>query len=331
MKLAEELRTGLVLPAICAPMMIVSNVGLVGAAAKSGVMAGLPRHNARSQKEFENWLQALNRDLGEFRDANPDAPVGPVAVNIIAARPPAETKADIELCVTLGIRHFITALGDPAEIAKAVQDHGGVVMHDVTKLRHAEKAIEGGVDGLICIGGGGGGHSGTLNPFAFVPKIRALWDGLIIFAGCVSNGSAIRAAEILGADLVYLGTRFIATQEANAPAAYKAMLVENLSDDLAYTPVITGVAANWLKPSLATHGIELAEIAPATRGSYDHLPEDTRPWRDLWSAGHGIDMIDDVPTVAELVARLRREYVAASKVPDMAEAAACMTMAMPHG
>lgn len=321
MSLASDLRARVVLPAICAPMMLVSGPELVGAAARAGIMAGLPRHNARTAEEFEGWLEALHRDLSTFRSAHPEARVGPVAANIIAGRPLAETIPDIKACVAKGITHFITALGNPAEIAKAIHDHGGTIMHDVTSLRFAEKAITAGVDGLVCIGSGGGGHSGTLNALAFLPQVRALWDGLIVFAGSVSTGSAIRAAEVLGADLVYLGTRFIATQESLAPPEYKDMLTAHTSADLAYTPAITGVPANWLRPSLESRGIAIDTLTPPKR-TYEHLPEGIRPWRDLWSAGQGIDLIDDVPDVASLVARLRREYVEACAAPDMAHAAA---------
>ncbi len=320
MSLAAQLRSSMVLPAICAPMMLVSGPELVIASAKAGIMSGLPRHNARTREEFTGWLEQVRAELDSFREHNPDRKAGPIAVNLIANRPIAESVAEIELCVAHGITHFITALGNPAEIAKAIHDRGGVILHDVTNLRFAEKAIAGGVDGLICIGGGGGGHSGTLNPLALLPKVREIWDGTIVFAGGVSTGAGIRAAEILGADLVYLGTRFIATREANADDAYKTMLVECTSNDLAYTPAITGVPASWLKPSLEQNGVDLANLAPASR-TYEHLPEDVRPWRNLWSAGHGIDLIDDLPDVASLVSRLRKEYVAACATPDMVASA----------
>lgn len=318
MSLDPALRASLVLPAICAPMMLASGPELVLAACRAGIMAGLPRHNARDQEEFAGWLAQIGAALDA--DRAPEAVTGPMAVNITTKRPLAEILPDLDLCVAHGVRHFITALGNPTDLARAIHDRGGTIYHDVTSLRFAEKAITAGVDGLICIGSGGGGHSGTLNALAFLPKVRAMWDGPIVFAGSVSTGAGIRAAEVLGADLVYLGTRFIATRESRAPAAYKAMLVEHGSTDLAFSPGVTGVAANWLRPSLAARGIDLDGLAPATP-DYDHLPENVRPWRDLWSAGQGIDLIDDVPDVATLVSRLRREYVAACAIPDMADAA----------
>jgi nitronate monooxygenase len=320
MSLDPALRAQLVLPAICAPMMLVSGPELVLAACAAGIMAGLPRHNARSQEEFAGWLADIRAGLDAHRDRNPGAVTGPIAANITAKRPLAEILPDLDLCIAHGVTHFITALGNPTDLAKAIHDRGGTIWHDVTSLRFAEKAIAAGVDGLICIGSGGGGHSGSLNALAFVPKVRAMWDGLIVFAGSVSTGAGIRAAEILGADLVYLGTRFIATQESRAPDAYKAMLVAHGSGDLHFTPQVTGVPANWLKPSLASRGIDL-EILPAPVPGYGHLPDGVRPWRELWSAGQGIDLIDDAPSVEALVSRLRREYVAACAIPDMAATA----------
>jgi nitronate monooxygenase len=320
MSLQQELRRSVVLPAICAPMMLVSGPELVLAACKAGLMAGLPRHNARSSEEFKRWLEEVTAALSRHRATSPDAIVGPVAVNFTAKRPMAEIMADLDLCFSFGVRHFITALGNPRDIAAAIHDRGGTIFHDVTNMRFAEKAVTAGVDGLICIGSGGGGHSGLLNAFAFLPQVRALFDGVIIFAGSVSTGAAIRAAEVLGADLVYLGTRFIATKESRAPGAYKAMLVESSSDDLDFTPRVSGVSANWLRPSLSRLGLEL-ESLPEPTASYDHLPKDVRPWRDLWSAGQGIDLINDIPDVETLVERLRREYVGACATPDLASAA----------
>jgi nitronate monooxygenase len=330
MSLTPELRSSLVLPAICAPMMLVSGPELVLEACKAGLMSGLPRHNARSVEVFGAWLRDIHDKLAAHRDAHPDAVIGPLAVNMTLKRPVAELVGEVDLCVAHGVKYFITALGNPAELTKVIHDRGGVVFHDVTSLRFAEKAIAAGVDGLVCIGSGGGGHSGALNPLAFVPKVRSMFNGVVIFAGCVSDGAAIRAAEVLGADLVYLGTRFIATKEADAPDAYKAMLVESSADDLSYSPRITGVPANWLNPSLARAGVTLDDL-PKASSDYAHLPEQVRPWRDLWSAGHGVELIGDVPEVATLVRRLRREYVAACQTPDMMAAAQFADAAEPKG
>lgn len=320
MTLSADLRSRLVLPAICAPMMLVSGPELVLAACRAGLAASLPWHNARSAEEFTGWLRFIDEGLARYRDTNPQALTGPVLANITLKRPVAELVTTIDLCIAHGVRHFITAIGNPADVTKAIHDRGGVILHDVTSLRFAEKAIAAGVDGLVCIGGGGGGHSGTLNPFAFIPAVRSMFDGTLVFAGCVANGAGIRAAEILGADLVYLGTRFIATREARAHDDYKAMLVNGSAADLTYSPAITGIPCNWLNASLSRAGVALADL-PAAQPDYAHLPGTARPWRDLWSAGHGIDLIDDIPDVAALVERLRREYVAACHTPDLSRAA----------
>jgi len=213
-------------------------------------------------------------------------------------------------------------MGDPTELIRRVHDWGGKVFHDVTTIRFAEKAIAAGADGLTCIGAGGGGHSGTVSHLALIPKVRQMFDGTIVFAGGVSNGAAIRAAEVLGADLAYLGTRFIATQESNAAPEYKAMLVSENAADVIYTPKVAGGAANWLKASLRAVGLDPDNLPePGPKGGHAHLPEGLRPWFNIWSAGQGVELISDVPSVAELIRRLRREYVAACQVADMAAAA----------
>ena len=194
--------------------------------------------------------------------------------------------------------------------------------HDVTSLRFAEQAIAAGADGLTCIGAGGGGHSGVISHLALIPKIRAMYDGTILMAGAIGNGAAIRAAEVLGADLAYVGTRFIATQEAGAADAYKDFLVSETSVGLRYTGGLGGAPANWIVESLRRVGLDPDNLPlPDQPRSYDHLPENARPWRDVWSAGQSIDLIEDIPTVAELCGRLRREYIAACATPDMAEVA----------
>jgi nitronate monooxygenase len=304
-------------------MTMVSGPKLVSEACKSGIVAGLPRHNAASGEEFESWLAAFRADIDAFAAQNPDARIGPLAVNIVAGRPAAELRADLTVCARYEVDIIISALGNPAELTRVVHDWGGKVFHDVTNLRFAAKAIEAGVDGLVCIGSGGGGHCGTLSAVSFIPRVRQMWDGPIIFAGGVSSGAAIRAAEILGADLAYLGTRFIATQESLAPDAYKALLVDCGAHDLIYTERVTGVAANWLKPSLRQAGLDPDALPiPVAARRYEHLPPGARPWRTVWSAGQGIDLINDIPSVADLVQRLRKEYAVACRTPAMSDEAA---------
>jgi nitronate monooxygenase len=237
--------------------------------------------------------------------------------------PPDDLAANMAVCKQYGIEIIISVGGDPTELTKHVHDFGGKVFHDITSQRFAEKAIAAGVDGLNCIGAGGGGHSGAISHLALIPRLRAMWDGTLVMAGAVSTGAVVRAAEVLGADLAYLGTRFIATREADAPDEYKELLVSQTSTDLAYTGDIAGVPANWMLESIRRVGLDPDNLPkPLGRGMrHDHLPAGVTPWRNLWSAGQGVDLIDDVPTVAELVRRLRREYVAACEAPSLVEAA----------
>lgn len=330
MALYDALRDTLVLPAVCAPMFLVSGPELVAASCKAGLVGGLPRQNARTLAKFEQWLSDIRADLDAFRDAHPDARVGPVAVNLATRFDDDELTEHLDLCARYGVDIIISAQGNPAELARRVHDWGGRVFHDVTSMRFAEKAISAGVDGLTCIGAGGGGHSGTTSHLVLIPKIRSIFDGVIILAGAVTTGAAIRAAEILGADLSYLGTRFIATQESRARDDYKAMLVSQRSEGLLYTADIAGVPANWMVESMRAVGLDPADLPKPTRPgiSHDHLPEDVKPWVNLWSAGQGIDLIEDIPSVADLVARLRQEYVAACQIPDMADVARLVDQAL---
>jgi len=323
LSLDPKLRARLTIPAICAPMFLVTGPALVREACKAGVIGGLPRQNARDIETFEAWLREITAALAAHRDTEPDARIAPIAVNLPARMPPADLAANMALCGKYGIDIIISVGGDPTELIARVHDFGGNVFHDVTSLRFAEKAIAAGADGLTCIGAGGGGHSGTISHLAMIPRIRAIYDGTIVMAGAVSTGAVVRAAEVLGADLAYLGTRFIATRESDAPEAYKQLLVSQTSADLAYTGDIAGVPANWMVESMRMVGLDPDNLPkPTGRGMrHDHLPPGVTPWRNLWSAGQGIDLIEDVPSVAELVRRLRAEYVAACEAPSFVEAA----------
>lgn len=332
MPLAPSLRSRLRLPAVCAPMFLVSGPDLVREACLAGLIGGLPRQNARTPEQFEEWLAGIRRALDERMEHDPDARIGPVAVNLARRLSADDLTAHLEICGRYGVEIIISATGDPTEMIKRVHDWGGSVFHDVTSLRFAEKAIAAGADGLTCIGAGGGGHSGTISHLALIPRVRAMFDGTIVLAGAVSTGAAIRAAELLGADLAYLGTRFIATQESAAPPAYKQLVLSQSSADLRYTAAVSGVPANWLAESMRMVGLDPDDLpVPRGRMSHDHLPEAVKPWKNLWSAGQGIDLIDDIPTVADLVRRLRAEYVAACSVPDMADAARLVDEALDVG
>jgi nitronate monooxygenase len=321
MTLDPKIRANLVLPAICAPMYRVSNPALVREACKGGLIGGLPRQNVRDLETFDAWLGEIRGALDAYAAENPSARIGPVAANM-SRLPDDILTAHLEVCRKHGVEIIISAMGDPTELIRRVHDWGGKVFHDVTNVRFAEKAIAAGADGLTCIGSGGGGHSGLINHLALIPKVRSMFDGTIVMAGAISTGAAIRAAEILGADLAYLGTRFIATQESNAAPEYKAMLVSQAALDLTFTPKVAGGAANWLKESLRRVGLDPDNLPePGPPGGHAHLPEGLRPWFNIWSAGQGIELISDIPTAAELIRRLRREYVAACEIPDMADVA----------
>lgn len=321
MSLDPGIRARLTLPAVCAPMYRVTSPALVREACKGGLVGALPRQNARDLETFDAWLGEIGTALAAHRDDNPGVRVGPVAVNL--SRLPEDQMADhLAVLRKHGVEIIISAMGDPTELIRRVHDWGGKVFHDVTTVRFAEKAIAAGADGLTCIGAGGGGHSGLINHLALVPRVRAMFDGTIVMAGCISTGAGIRAAEILGADLAYLGTRFIATEESNAAPEYKAMLISEAARDLIFTPRVAGAPANWLKASLQRVGLDPDNLPkPDAPGGRPHLPDGARPWRDIWSAGQGIELISDVPPAAELIRRLRREYVAACAVPDMADVA----------
>lgn len=308
MRSIDRLRKSVSLPAVCAPMYRISSPSLAIAACTGGLVGALPRHNVRELDEFEEWLCQIDTALARFREQNPGARIGPLAVNL-SRMPDRELDADIATCVRHGVRLFISAMGNPRELALRVHDAGGEVWHDVTSLEFAHKAIDAGVDGLTCIGSGGGGHSGTLSPLVLIPKVRAMFDGVIVMAGAVAHGAAVRAAEVLGADLAYIGTRFIATPEANAPHAYKEMLASAGADDLTFA-AFGSAPANWLSPSL--------ELAGATAA--EPLPDGVRPWRDLWSAGQGVELIDDTLPAGEIIEQLKREYAAACARPGLARA-----------
>ena len=323
MTLPAALADRLTLPAFCAPMFSVSGPRLVTAARRAGLVAGLPRKNCGDRAAFEATLAGINAELARNADPTGAHPVGPLAINLSTRLEPDELDAELAVCVRHGVDVIVSAAGDPTRLIRHAHARGLPVWHDVTSVRFAEKAIAAGADGLICIGAGGGGHSGTVSHLALVPRLRALFDGVLVMAGAVASGAAIRAAEILGADLAYLGTRFIATREADAAPGYKQMLVEENAAGLLYTPRITGVPANWMQRSLRANGLDPADL-PLPRGTglgHGHLPDAVRPWRTVWSAGQGIDLIDDIPEVAELVSRLRREYLAACATPDRARAA----------
>lgn len=299
------------LPLICAPMYRVTSVALVIAACRAGIVAALPRNNAPDFDTFDRWLAQIQDAAGAM------AVSPPYAANLSTRMPADEMERHLALCARRGVELIISATGNPTELIQRARQHGLRVYSDAVNLQFARKAIAAGADGVIAIGAGGGGHSGTINHLTLVGALRREFDGAIVMAGAVTNGAAIRAAEVLGADLAYMGTRFIATQESGADAAYKDMLVQSGVTDLSYTDAVNGVAANWLKPSLHLRGLDPAALPARQAGvrGHGHLPADVEPWRNVWSAGQGIEEITDIPPVARLVDRLAAEYDAATATP----------------
>jgi len=321
MTLAIELRNRLTLPAFAAPMFLCSGTELAIACCKAGIIGSLTRNHCRDLAELEQQLATVTEALKRFADEHPARIIGPMCVNISPNWPEAEFRENLDACRRYGVRIIVTSVGDPTKNAPLIREYGMFHFHDATTIRFAEKAAAAGVDGIVCIGAGGGGHAGTISHLAFIPKVRSMCDGTVVMAGAVSSGAIIRAAEVLGADLAYIGTRLIATQESAAPPAYKAMLVEGGVNDVIYTKGVNGMAASWLKASLRDAGLDPDNLFIPEGRHTDHLPSGTTPWRDIWSAGQGIGLIDDLPSVAELVRRLQAEYLAACAVPDMASAA----------
>lgn len=321
MALAREIRDRLIMPAFCAPMFLCSTPALAAECRKAGIVGSLTANHCRDMAELEEHLKQVDDAVSRFAGENPDRTIGPLAVNIAPTKDADDFRAHLDLCKRYGTQIIVTSVGNPTQNAPIVHDLGMFHFHDVTNVRFAEKAAAAGVDGMVAIGAGGGGHAGAITHLALIPKIRSMFDGTIVMAGAVTTGAAIRAAEVLGADLAYLGTRFIATRESGAPDAYKAMLVEGGVEDVIYTRGVNGLPASWLKASLREIGLDPDNLYIPEGRSTEHLPEGKTPWRNIWSGGQGIGLIDDIPTTAELVRRLCEEYVTACAIPDMADAA----------
>lgn len=298
------------LPVIGAPMFIVSGPDLVIAQCKAGVVGSFPALNARPAEALDAWLTRIETELSAYAAENSERPVAPYAVNQIVHASNARLADDMATCARRRVPIVITSLRPPNEVVKAAHDWGGLVFHDVISVRHAEKAIEAGVDGLILVCAGAGGHAGQLNPFALVQEVRAFYDGPIILSGAIATGRAVLAAQAMGADLAYVGTRFIATAEANADYRYKQMLVESAASDIVYSSLFTGVLGNYLRPSIAAAGLDPDALPEADKSKMD-FGAAAKAWRDIWGAGQGLGAIADAPPVAELVAEMTRDYGAA--------------------
>lgn len=321
MPLPADVKRNLTLPAFAAPMFLVSGTELAIACCRAGIIGSLTRNHCRDLEEMEAQLRAVTDALSRYAEAHPDAVIGPLAMNISPTFGKDEFRAHLDVCRRHGVRIIVTSVGDPTLNAPLVQEYGMLHFHDATTIRFAEKAAAAGADGIVCIGAGGGGHAGTISHLAFIPQVRAMFEGIVVMAGAVSTGGAIRAAQMLGADLAYIGTRMIATRESAAPDAYKAMLLQGGVNDVIYTKGVNGLPASWLKESLRSAGLDPDNLFIPDGRSTEHLPEGKTPWRDIWSGGQGVGLIQDIPDVGELIRRLQREYVAACSLPDDAGAA----------
>ncbi|MGF6480647.1 nitronate monooxygenase [Paraburkholderia sp. JPY419] len=299
----------LALPVVASPMFIVSYPELVLAQCKAGIVGSFPALNARPAELLDEWLTQIQAQLAEHKAANPDAVIGPIAVNQIVHQSNARLEHDVRVCVEHKVPIFITSLRAPArEIVDAVHSYGGIVLHDVINLRHAQKALDAGVDGLILVASGAGGHAGTTSPFALVGEVRRIFDGPIVLSGSIANGGSILAAQAMGADLAYMGTRFIATKEAHAVDSYKQAIINAKASDIIYTNLFTGVHGNYIRESIQNAGLDPDALPESDKTKMNFGSEKAKAWKDIWGAGQGVGLMDDVPDVAELVQRLKKEY-----------------------
>lgn len=306
----NELKARLRLPVLCAPMFLVSGPELLIAASKAGVLGSMPSANARTSEQLEEWLIAIEEALADGDERLP------YAINLIVRSADSPRFAgDLALVERFHPPVVITSVGKPGAVVERVHAYGGLVFHDVATMRHAEKAIEDDVDGLILLTAGAGGHTGTANPFAFVPQVRRMFDGAILLAGGIGDGRAVRAAEVLGADFAYVGTRFAASKESRASGPYKDLLVSQQMADVITTDRISGMSATFLRGSMERVGLDPDNLPPRAGLLKPTIPEDIKAWRDVWSGGHGTGLIDDIPSVAQIVERMEADYQAATGTP----------------
>ncbi|HNP35193.1 MAG TPA: nitronate monooxygenase family protein [Woeseiaceae bacterium] len=311
MALPDSLSARLRLPLVGAPMFIVSCPELVIAQCTTGIIGSFPALNARPQSALDGWIRQVKQALADYKTANPKEKVAPFAVNQIVHASNSRLQADLDVCIRHEVPIVITSLRPPAEVVTAVHGYGGLVFHDVISMRHARKAIAQGVDGIVAVTAGAGGHAGPLSPFALVKEIRREFDGVLILSGAVSAGGDILAARALGADLAYMGTRFIATKEANAIPEYKDMIVSSAAADIVYTPFFTGVHGSYLRRSIERAGMDPDRLDHADTKQMDFGKRgsaEIKAWKDIWSAGQGVGNIDQILTARELILRLEQEY-----------------------
>ncbi|MDB9997118.1 nitronate monooxygenase family protein [Gammaproteobacteria bacterium] len=316
MALPKILEGNLSVPVIGSPLFLVSGPELVIAQCKAGIVGSFPALNARPQHVLAEWIIRIKTELAEYQAANPDAKVAPFAVNQICHASNDRLMDDMQTCVEQEVPIIITSLRPPAELVEAAHSYGGLVFHDVINVKHAKKAAEQGVDGLILVCAGAGGHAGALSPFALVREVKEWFDGTIILSGSIGDGYSVASSLALGADLAYMGTRFIATEEANADQGYKKMLEESAADDIVYSSLFTGIHGNYLKPSIDKAGLDSNNLPEADKTSMNFGSggnTDAKAWKDIWGSGQGIGGIVDSPPVQELVDRILSEYKEATQ------------------
>ena len=314
MPIDKKIQDNISVPIIGAPLFLVSGPDLVIAQCKAGIIGSFPALNARPQHVLDEWIVRIKTELAEYKEANPDKKVAPFAVNQICHGSNDRLMDDMMTCVKHEVPIIITSLRPPAEVVEAAHSYGGKVFHDVISVRHAQKAAEQGVDGLILVCAGAGGHAGALSPFALLREVKKWFDGTVILSGSIGDGYSVASAIALGADFAYLGTRFIATKEANADQQYKKMLEESAASDIVYSSLFTGVHGNYLKPSIKNAGLDPDNLPEADKSSMNFGSggnTDSKAWKDIWGSGQGIGVIEDSPSVDELVGRLKAEYESA--------------------
>jgi nitronate monooxygenase len=299
------------LPIIGSPLFIISNPKLVIAQCQAGVVGSMPALNARPASQLDEWLAEITETLAAYDAAHPDAPSAPFAINQIVHKSNDRLEHDMALCAKYKVPIIITSLGARTDVNDAVHGWGGVVLHDIINNAFARKAIEKGADGLIAVAAGAGGHAGTKSPFALIQEIRQWFDGPLALSGSIASGGAVLAAQAMGADFAYIGSAFIATDEARASEAYKQCVVDSNSDDIVYSSLFTGVHGNYLKPSIRAAGLDPDQLPESDPSAMNFGGDAKKAWKDIWGCGQGIGAIDAVVPAAERVARLRREYEAA--------------------
>ena len=315
MPIPDSIKDNISIPVIGAPLFLISVPDLVIAQCKAGIIGSFPALNARPQSVLEEWIIRIKTELKEYQEQNPDKKVAPFAVNQICHGSNDRLLGDMEICVKHEVPIIITSLRPPEEVVKATHSYGGLVFHDVINVRHAKKAADMGVDGLILVCAGAGGHAGALSPFALLREVKSWFDRTIILSGSIGDGYSVASALALGADFAYLGTRFIATHEANAEPEYKQMLIESSANDIVYSNLFTGVLGNYLKPSIQNSGLDPDNLPTADKSAMNFGSggnTDSKAWKDIWGSGQGIGLIEDAPTVEELVERLKSEFTEAA-------------------